>query len=203
MLQLLKRQDDLIPPNAPTIGGGRPFLFWSVILLVLVLVGMLLHLSRSDKISVASVPVMPANAVSKQAYDWGLRTCLEPIDQISGFLTKGKKFSSLSLRGNQSTDGQLFMSTIASGDSASGSDSLSWMQVAPVVGGGCNSSYQTVTFFENACEDVRKRHFDKFTNQISFDERISAYGAGSGNVFAYFIPIASDKCVAMKMQVIF
>jgi hypothetical protein len=156
-----------------------------------------------DAVVKTTSQVTPSNKVSRQAYDWGVRTCIDPISRVSDFLTNGRTYSAMSLRGNKSADAQLFSAVVAAPDQASKSESLSLLAVAPVSGGGCNSIYQTVTSFDVDCQTAHGSYFTGFSKAISFNGKIKAFSTDSGESFAYFLPISSKACVVMKMQALF
>lgn len=156
-----------------------------------------------DVVPKAPSQVTPSNKVSRQAYDWGIRTCIDPISRVSDFLTKGRDYAALSLRGNQDSDKQMFSAVVAAKDGASKSESLSMMAVAPVSDSGCNSVYQTVTYFDADCQSVQSKFFVDFSKSIPFSQRVKAFSTKDGGSLAYFLPVSPGSCVAIKMQVLF
>lgn len=147
--------------------------------------------------------VTPSNKVSRQAYDWGIRTCIDPISRVSDFLTKGRDYAALSLRGNHDSDKQMFSAVVAAKDGASKSESLSTMTVAPVSDSGCNSVYQTVTYFDADCQSVQAKFFVDFSKSIPFSQRVKAFSTTDGGSLAYFLPVSPGSCIAVKMQALF
>lgn len=172
------------------------------VLVIVSSVGAYLYIDAGGmKASAKATPqVTLSNKVARQAYDWGLRTCIGPVNRISDFLTKGKHYSALSLRGTRDPDKQMFSAAVAADDAASKSGSFSVMAVSPTPGGECDSIYQTVTYFEVSCESAKSAYFSDFSEPIAFGDKVKAFGTKNGGAFAYFLSVPPSACVAVKMQ---
>jgi hypothetical protein len=143
----------------------------------------------------------PRNSISKQADDWGVRTCLDQIGQVSDFLTTGQAYTALSRRGPTSSDGNAFSATIA-GTDADGLASISSFVSAPVATEKCNSLYQTVAAFPGNCEQVRAARFQSFTNRVDMGAASQAWSNGNG-AYLHMLSQGDRGCVIVKTEMIF
>jgi len=140
------------------------------------------------------------NSVSRQAGEWGIRTCLDHVATLSDFLTVNRSYTALSQRGQSEPDGEAFSSTIAARD-ATGIDSLSTFISAPVGSGKCNSAYQTVAAFPGNCRAVREEHFPSFNEVIAFGDKVEAW-KNQHDGYVFLLPVDGLACTAIKTQIV-
>lgn len=140
------------------------------------------------------------NNISRQAREWGVKTCLGQVSTLSDFLTANQTYSALSRRGGPEADASAFSATIAARD-RSGLDSISTFVSAPVSPGECQSTYQTVAGFPASCDEVRRKQFQAFTEELEFGDRVEARHNGRGS-YVYFLPVTEAACVIVKTQLV-
>lgn len=141
------------------------------------------------------------NSVSKQAAEWGVRTCLGQIGQVSDFLTAGQSYSALSRKGPANAEESMFSATIAGSDK-NGLASISSFVSGPVAGGKCNSAYQTVAAFPNSCEQVHKDRFESFGGKVEMGSTAESWTNGKG-AYLHMLPLGDRGCVIVKTEMVF
>lgn len=140
------------------------------------------------------------NSISRQAAEWGLETCMDQVALVSDFLTTNQNYTALSQRGTREPEREIFSATIAARDGA-GLDSISSFIAAPLEGGRCQSSYQTVAAFPSPCGEVASTQFASFSEQLAFGDHVEARHNGRGS-YVYFLPLGDTACVIVKSQTI-
>ncbi len=141
------------------------------------------------------------NTVSRQASEWGVKTCLSQIALVSDFLTVNRSYAALSQRLEGAVDAEAFTSTIAARD-PQGIETVSTFVSTPVGGSRCNSSYQAVASFAVSCEVAHREYFPSFDEPISFNDPISAYTNGQES-HLFLLPIGDIGCTAVKTQTLY
>ncbi|MHC5234381.1 hypothetical protein ACYSN1_21550 [Brucella sp. LJL56] len=139
-------------------------------------------------------------SVTKQAREWGIKSCEPQIRQVSQFLTANTIYSARSSKGNSAADQQMFSAAIVSKDRNTGLSSWSGISVAPVIAGGCNTSYRTVTFHIDDCEITRKKYYPSFTVKEDFGKLAELFTMENKNTSIYQIPTVGDACLTIKNQ---
>lgn len=140
------------------------------------------------------------NVVSKQANEWGVRTCLGQIVTVSDFLTANRAYTALSQKGPANPDAQAFTAAIAA-QGPEGMDSVSTFVAAPTED-HCTAAYQTMAAFATDCETARKEHFPSFGVRIDLGDRVGAYGNGKDS-YVFLLPVADAGCAALKTQTLY
>ncbi|NGN41791.1 hypothetical protein G6N74_11990 [Mesorhizobium sp. CGMCC 1.15528] len=141
------------------------------------------------------------NTISRQASEWGVRTCLPQIALVSDFLTVNRSYAALSQRVDGAVDAEAFTSTIAARD-PQGIETVSTFVSTPVGESGCNSSYQAVASFAVSCEVAHREYFPSFNEPLSFSDRVRAYTNGQES-HLFLLPIGDIGCTAVKTQTLY
>jgi len=141
------------------------------------------------------------NTISRQAAEWGAGTCLAQIGQVSDFLTTGQSYAALSRKGPASADESMFSATIAGADK-NGLASVSSFVSAPVAGGKCNSTYQTVVAFPDSCAEVREARFQSFASKVELGKAAESWTDGKG-AYLHMLTVGDRGCVVVKTEMVF
>lgn len=141
------------------------------------------------------------NTISRQASEWGVKTCLLQISLVSDFLTDNRSYTALSQRVDAAVNANAFTSTVAARDSE-GIETISTFVSTPAGKHRCNSSYQSVASFAVSCEVAHQKYFPSFNKPVSFGDRIHAY-ANSQENHLFLLPIGDIGCTAVKTQTLY
>lgn len=141
------------------------------------------------------------NTISKQAAEWGVKTCLGQIEQVSEFLTTGQAYFVLSRKGPASADASAFSAAIA-GTDKNGLASISNFVSAPVEDGKCNSAYQTVVAFPDSCDQVHKSRFTSFSGAVEMGKAADSWTNGRG-AYLHMLSLGERGCVVVKTEMVF
>jgi hypothetical protein len=141
------------------------------------------------------------NSVSKQAAAWGARTCLGQIGKVSEFLTAGQTYSALSRKEPSGAKDGTFSATIV-GTDRTGLANISNFVSVPAADGKCNSAYETVAAFPDACEKVHQATFASFGTRLEMGKAASSWTNGKG-AYLYLLPLGGQGCVIVKTEMLF
>jgi hypothetical protein len=139
--------------------------------------------------------------IHQMAVQAGVRDCLPRIDQVTGFLAAGGQQGAMVFADPRLPDQGLvsLSQEIQSGQTVS----YAGTSYAPDQNGYCRASYEAVTYWAAACNDVAKSAFPTFKRSAPLREYLLVLDGGpSAKVFMMSLP-ANRGCVTIKKEVVF
>jgi len=136
--------------------------------------------------------------VTRAAVDAGVLACAGRINQVSRFLVAGAPHGALLFVPPARPDRQLVSTSLEIGGDgplvyASGS-------FAPGQANGCGGVYETVAWWDAACEAVRQSRFAEAEAAGVLSERIAVLQAGA--TLRIFLMPAGDGCLSIKKEIV-
>jgi hypothetical protein len=158
-----------------------------------------------------SIPGHAQTSIGRQARDWKITQCLRSIDALADFLTAETKFSARSVSGNDDPDKELYSVSLVAqpikGEAARRQPYFAHAVVAPLSGGGCNASYDVVSYYPQSCEAVHASALSNFTKRVAFGDHATTYATPDDKVIAYMLPAqgqgAGQGCTVIKQQTLY
>lgn len=141
----------------------------------------------------------PLTAVTTAMANSGVVFCQQRIQQVSDFLTtNASSAAALMIPPNHVNDRLVSASMEVS---TSSTVFYASMDFSPLVAYGCDASFETVTYWQNSCDDVAKSQFVGAKNNGILRQFITVLTAGS--TLQVFLMPAGNGCVAIKKQITF
>jgi len=144
----------------------------------------------------ANVP-NSATAMTQAAAQAGVLSCAGRIEQIARFLGAGNQIDFLFFLPPPPRDQRLVAAAMEIGNNAVPSAYASAEFAASSQ--GCGASYETVTYWPTACEEVVVKNFPGIPKAAALGKSIAALNAG-GNARIFLMPAGAAGCITIKKE---
>ena len=165
-----------------------------------------LQIAQSSPPKSITPPPPPAsmNGVTRAAFNAGVRTCLERIDQVSKYITAKtqSKFIMSMPPADVDVDRQI---TSATFEVKLPNEVVAYasMTAAPTTDGGCDALYETVVYWANSCAVVAEQGFPNAKQIGVIQQHIKVLLQENANFRVFLLPAGNEGCVAIKKEVVY
>ena len=158
----------------------------------------------SPPTNITPPPPPPAsmNGITRAAFNAGVRTCLERIDQVSKYITVQTQSKFIMSLPPADADRQISSTSI---EVKLPNEVVAYasMTAAPTTDGGCDALYETVVYWTNSCTDVAEKGFPDAKVIGVIQQHIKVLLQENANFRVFLMPAGAQGCVSIKKEVIY
>lgn len=147
-----------------------------------------------------SSPPSQVSPITQSALQGGVLSCITRINQVASFLTGNGQSGAFLFTQAKAPDQSLFsfsLEVAAPGSPvayASGS-------FAPNQANGCGAMYETVTYWEQRCEEVARKQFPGLKVGAPLYKNVLVVDGGQ-TMRVFLLPAGKSGCVAIKKELV-
>lgn len=162
--------------------------------------GILLFSTTAGHAADVAPPENNVNQITKAALGAGVVSCIPRINQVSNFATTGSERSSGYLLLPGGNPDQMLISAALEVQSKNAPPVYFSASFAPNQANGCGAEYESVTFWEDKCEQVADKQYPslKRTGELLKDILV----LDGGRFMKVFLMRAGKGCVSIKKELV-